>query len=325
MGFLKHGSDALLAASKRGAGRRLIGRAIGVCLAGALLALGGCGFFGGDTEGGVRETQFEDSFIAAKVNGRPIYNEDVRAFAVTTGRIEDGQELAADSPEYQLALHDLITERLFALEAESRGLDRDPEVRRQLDAARERILASAIFRDIDEKATDQQTIERLYRENARALGEIQEVHIRHIQFDTREAALAARRRLDEGEQFERLAFELSRDRETGPEGGELGWRAVDDLEDGIRQAAESAASGEVAGPVQSTVGWHLLQIVDRRQRGAPSLAQLREQIVEWQRWQETNRLRERLEGTARIEIAAERTVGVEGAGDAQEPPDRPQA
>lgn len=282
----------------------------------ALAALAGCGR---SNEGGVTRTQFDDTFIAAKINGRPIYQEDVRDFAVRSGRIREGEELSPDSDVYHLALEDLITERLFAREAEARGLDRDPEVRRRLDAARERILADAVYSEIEERVTDPDNIRRLYERNVREMGDVQEVLLRHIQFDTRESAAAAKRRLGEGERFEVLALQLSRDRETGTEGGELGWIAVDDLPDGIRQAVEGARVNEVTDPVRSDLGWHLLQVTDRRARGAPTLAQIRQQIIDHQRFEEVQRLRERLEGQVRIEIAAERPPG-EAPDAGMEPP-----
>jgi len=270
----------------------------------AALAAGGLAGCSESDSGGVRETRFSDNSIAAKVNGRPIYQEDVRAFAVRERRIRDGEELTPGSDVYHLALQDLITQRLFAREAETRGLDRDPDVRRALEAERERILANAVYAEIEERATDDDTIEREYRQTVRRLGETPEVLLRHIQFDTREAASAAMRRLNDGEQFEVLAFQLSRDARTRGEGGDLGWAIVDSLPDGFRQAVDSHRVGEVAGPIQTELGWHLVQIRDRRQRGAPTLAALREQIVDHLRFEGVESLRERLQGQVRIEIAA---------------------
>lgn len=254
--------------------------------------------------GGVRETRFSDNSIAAKVNGRPIYHEDVRDFAVRNGRIREGEELTPGSDIYHMALQDLITQRLFAREAEARGLDRDPDIRRALDAARERILASAIYAEIEERATDPDTIERRYKQTVRQIGETPEVLLRHIQLDTREAAAAALRRINEGERFENVAFQVSRDIRTRAEGGDLGWALVDSLPDGFRQAVDSHRVGDVAGPVQTELGWHVLQIRDRRTRSAPSLASLREDIVNHLRFEGVESLRDRLEGQVRIEIAA---------------------
>ncbi|MDX2236472.1 MAG: peptidylprolyl isomerase [Hyphomonadaceae bacterium] len=264
-----------------------------------------------------------DPVVAATVDGAPIYREDVRAYAVERNYAQDGEDLPEDSDAYHLALQELIERKLFAAEAERRGLDRDAEVRRAIAIAREQVLARAIMREIDDAATDPDTLDRLYRENARALGQPTEVHLRHIQFESREAALAAKRRLDQGERFAALAFELSTDRISGSEGGDLGYALLDNLPDGLRETAESTPVGAIGGPVRSEVGWHLVLLEDRRERGQPSFADLRDQMVDWLRFQETNRLRARLEGRARVELRSAPEPGMAPAGDVTAPEDAP--
>ncbi|MET0182290.1 MAG: peptidyl-prolyl cis-trans isomerase, partial [Caulobacterales bacterium] len=255
-----------------------------------------------------------DPVVAASVNGRPIYIEDVRTYAVQRGLLQEGEDLDANSDAFFVALEEMIEVRLFATEAESRGLDREPDIRRRLQLARERVLATAIYEELQQKASDPRAVERAYRENASRLGEGQEVHLRHIQFESRDAALAAKRRLDNGERFEALAFEVSTDRATAAEGGELGFRAVESLPEPIRQLTENMAVGEVGGPVRTDVGWHLIRVEDRRERGVPSLEELRPQIINWMLFQESQQLRERLEKDARIERLREPDGGVEEPG-----------
>ncbi len=283
-----------------------------------VFTLAGCGLgrdSGGDGAG------ITDPIVAATVNGRPIYTEDVRSHAVVLGLLEEGQDLDANSDAFYFALEELIQMRLFAMEAEARGLDREAHVRRQLEIARERVLAGAIYEELDTRATDPEAIERLYRENASRLGQGQEIHLRHMQFETREAAEAAKRRLDQGERFEALAFELSTDRATAPDGGDLGFRAVSDLAPPIREAADAANVGDVAGPVEYSGAWHVIRIEDRRERGVPSLETLRPRIVNWLRFQEISQLHERLARDARIERLREPEVAMEPGGDVDAPAD----
>ncbi|MBI3438161.1 MAG: peptidylprolyl isomerase, partial [Proteobacteria bacterium] len=270
------------------------------------LGLAGCGLGRDQTgdNGSVR-----NPIVAATVNGRPIYVEDVRAHAVARGLLQEGQDLDANSDAFYFALEELIQVRLFAMEAEARGLDRQPDVRRQLENAREQVLAQAVYEEIDERATNQQAIERLYNENTARLGQGQEVHLRHIQFDTREAADAAKRRLDRGERFEALAFELSTDRDSAADGGDMDWGAVSDLNAGFRQATEHANVGDLVGPVQVDGKWELIRVEDRRERGVPSLETLRPRIIDWLRFQEITQLQERLERNARIERLREPEQG----------------
>jgi peptidyl-prolyl cis-trans isomerase C len=286
--------------------------------AGLMLVLAGCGL--GQDNGGETGT-ISDPVVAAKVNGQPIYVEDVRTRAVQAGRLQEGEDLNADSDAFYQTLEELIQFRLFSLEAEARGLDRQPDIRRRLEAARERVLAASIYEEIDRKATDPNEIERLYRENASRLGQGQEVHLRHIQFDTREAADAAKRRLDAGERFEALAFELSTDRDTAADGGDLGFRAVSDLTQGVRDQVEHTNVGQVFGPIQVESTWQLIRVEDRRERGVPSLETLRPRIIEWLRFQQISELQERLERDARIERLREQPQPADTGGDVTPPAD----
>src|SRR5262249_9005802 len=153
-------------------------------------------------------------------------------------------DLDANSDAFYLTLEELIQFRLFSMEAEARGLDHDADVRRQLEAAREQTLASAIYDEIDAHANDPAQVARLYRENTSQLDQGQEIRLRDIQFESMEAAQAAKRRLDSGERFESLAYELSRDPQSGADGGDLGFRSVSDLTSNVRQAVMAAPVGQ---------------------------------------------------------------------------------
>ncbi len=288
----------------------------------AVLTLASCGLgrdSGGDGEGGT------DPIVAATVNGRPIYVEDVRTYAVARGWLRETEDLDANSDAFYLALEELIQMRLFAMEAEARGLDRRTDVRRQIENARERVLAASIYEEIDARATDPEAIERLYRENASRLGQGEEVHLRHIVFPTREAADQAKRRLDQGERFEVVAFEQN----TSGDGGDLGFRSLSDLTTTMRQEVESTTIGNLIGPLELDSQWHIFQLLDRRAVGVQSLETIRPQIINWLRYQEVMQLQERLERDARIERLRQPEAGIEpggevtAPGDAAPPPARP--
>jgi len=288
------------------------------CAAGGMaigLVLSGCGL-GQGPQSDQGDQTITNPVIAATVNGRPIYVEDVRSYAVQRGLLQEGQDLDANSDAFYFALEELIQFRLFAMEAESRGLDREPDVHRRLENARERVLAAAIYDEIDQKANDPAEIERLYRENSGRLGQGQEVHLRHIQFDSKEAADAAKRRLDHGERFEALAFELSTDRATAADGGDMGFVSANDLAQPIRDLEEHTNVGQIGGPVQVDNTWHLIRVDDRRDVGAPSLEELRPRIIQWLRFKEISELQERLERNARIE---RRRGAPDGGGGEAEP------
>ncbi|TPW03837.1 MAG: peptidyl-prolyl cis-trans isomerase C, partial [Alphaproteobacteria bacterium] len=196
-----------------------------------------------------------DPIVAATVNGKPIYISDVEAEATVRGIIREGEELDAGADEFFQVLEDLIETRLFAMEAEKRQIDRNADVRHRLERARELILAGALNDQIRDTALDESAVERMYREQVRLLRNGREVHVRQIVLGGKEAAAAAKRRLDAGEAFEALAYELSLDRSTATEGGDMGFQLPESLPDGLREAAGATPVGQIAGPIQTTQGW----------------------------------------------------------------------
>lgn len=269
------------------------------------MGLAACGRKGGDHAA----PSISDPIVAATVNGKPIYVSDVQSEAVERGLIREGEELDEGSDQFYQILEDLIETRLFSMEAESRQLDRNADVRHRVERARELILAGALNDQIQQTAIDEDSIAKMYKEQIRVLRSSREVHLREMVFDSREAATAAKRRLDNGEAFEALAYQLSVDRRTAAEGGDMGWVIPEQLPEVLRSPASSTAVGQTNGPFQSDKGWMLLKVEDRREEAPPSLAALRPQIERWLMFEEQRKLVEQLKSKAKIERLVEQNKG----------------
>ena len=272
--------------------------------------LSGCGI-------GARHGRQKDAastaapIVAATVNGKPIYISDVEAEATVRGMIREGEDFDPTSDQFYQILEDLIETRLFAMEAEKQQLDRNADVRHRLERARELILAGALNDQIRDTALDEAAVERMYRDQVRLLRSGREVHVRDAVFATKEAAQAAKRRLDAGgTTFEELAYDLSIDRVTGAEGGDMGFVLPETMGDGMKEAANGTAVGQVAGPFQATGGWHLLKVEERREEAPPSIESLRPKIEQWLMFEEQRRLVEKLKSQARIERIIDENGGV---------------
>jgi peptidyl-prolyl cis-trans isomerase C len=247
------------------------------------------------------KSSIDDPIVAATVNGKPIYITDVESEAVVRGVLRSGEELDENSDSFYQILEDLIERRLFSIEAESRQLDRSDEVRRRLERAREVILEGALNEQLRQTALDSEAIEKMYKENARLLKNDRTVHARHIMLPTKDSALAAKRRLSLGEGFEALAYEVSIDRDSAAEGGDLGFILPEQMPDGFREALTSTPIGQVTEPVQTQFGWHLIKIDERREEAPPSLERMRPQIERWLMFQQQRQLIAKLKTEARIE------------------------
>ena len=282
------------------------------------LALVACGPAQTPLTEGARGPGLEDEQVVARVNGRPIYEEDVLVEAIGRGLIREGEELDQKSSVYQQLLDDLIETKLLAFEAEARRLDRSMDARRRLDIARERILASVLNEEVATKAVKESAIQRMYRSQIDLLGQGREIRARRIVLASEDAALAAKRRLETGESFEALAYEISIDRVTAADGGDLGFFLLESTPDPIRNALQEGRVKQILGPIKTDEGWQILRIDERRETAPPSLDLLRPKIVEWLMFDEQRQLVEKLRRSARIEklIDTPPSIGAPGSADA---------
>jgi len=80
----------------------------------------------------------------------------------------------------------------------------------------------------------------------------------------REQLLEIRERILKGERFSTLAVAYSEDRASASKGGELGFRSRDELVKSFADVAFNLRDGQVSQIVESEYGFHLIQMIERR-------------------------------------------------------------
>lgn len=95
----------------------------------------------------------------------------------------------------------------------------------------------------------------------------------HILVGTEEEANAVLGRLDSGEDFGALATELSTDTQSGLSGGDLGCTAPASYVTEFADTTLDAEIGAVAGPVETTYGFHLIRVDSRTEATLDELKQ----------------------------------------------------
>ena len=130
--------------------------------------------------------------------------------------------------------------------------------------------------------------------------QVEHVSARHILVATREEADALLDELANGADFSTLAVIHSRDRSTRPAGGELGWfpRGLLTMPE-VEEAAFNLQPGEVSGPIESTLGFHVLEVLGREDRPLVGETLTTYRVAAVERWLTEQRQR------AEIEIFAE--------------------
>ncbi len=133
---------------------------------------------------------------------------------------------------------------------------------------------------LERAAPSEEEVKRYYDDHPEEFTREEEVHARHILVmvddDTSEGAAkqkidAARRRLEAGEEFAKVAAEVSEDASNKDRGGDLGYFGRGRMVKPFEEAAFSAVEKALVGPVRTDFGWHLLEVLDRRPGGRTPL------------------------------------------------------
>ncbi len=95
-----------------------------------------------------------------------------------------------------------------------------------------------------------------------------------IMTDAQAQALAAnlRARVLAGEDFGELAQEYSEDIGSAQEGGELGWTTPGQMVPEFEATVQKTPVGEIAEPVRTQFGWHIIKVEGRRDEDMSDLA-----------------------------------------------------
>lgn len=88
----------------------------------------------------------------------------------------------------------------------------------------------------------------------------EQVHARHILLDKEEDAQAALERIQKGEDFAKVAQEVSTDTATKEKGGDLGWFPRGQMLAEFEDAAFALKPGEVSGVVHTAYGYHIIKL-----------------------------------------------------------------
>lgn len=107
---------------------------------------------------------------------------------------------------------------------------------------------------------------------------VDQTHARHILIRVNEQTSEAdgkarierlKDRLDTGAKFDELA-KLNSDDASAQKGGDLGWLSPGDTVAEFQDAMNKLAVNEISGPVRTSFGWHLIQVLERRKQDVTS-------------------------------------------------------
>ncbi len=218
--------------------------------------------------------------IVAKVNEQEI---TLPEFQRSLARREQGTTAADYEALAASELDTMIEQLLIEQGAAQMGLTvTDAAIEEEFQANRAQVaddavwnqwLTANLFSEDEFRAMLQSALlTRAVRDtlSTQAASEVTQVHARHILVNTQAEAEAVLARLQSGEDFGALAAEVSNDVTTKDSGGDLGWFIREDLPftPELADVALQLQPGQIAGPIPTQLGYHIIQTLEVGQREA---------------------------------------------------------
>lgn len=235
--------------------------------------------------------------VLAKVDGADITDEDVKTALEDLGSALPGQMDPTQRESYVLDY--LIDAKLLAKQAEKDKFGTGAEFERRMAYYRDKVMMEGLLSKIAKEAGSDAAMRKVYDEAKAAQKPEEEINARHILVPTEDEAKKVVERLKKGEDFAKLADEVSKD--PGSKGGELGWFTKDKMVPEFADAAFKLDKGKVSEPVKSQFGWHVIRLEDKRQKAFPEFDAVKDQIARFVVQKAQAELITKLRGEAKVE------------------------
>jgi peptidyl-prolyl cis-trans isomerase C len=214
---------------------------------------------------------YDADTVLATVNGETITLGHVIALS---DRLPPQYQQLPDAVLMDGLLDQIVDQQLLAT-AQSASPDSDPlGVKLHLDNERRGALATLAAAAAVEGVVDDAKVQAAYDAQVAEFKPAPEFSAAHILVDSEEKAKALKAELDGGADFAELAKANSSDG-SAASGGDLGWFGLGQMVPEFEAAVTGMEVGQVAGPVQTQFGWHLIRLNDKRETTPPALDEAR--------------------------------------------------
>ena len=206
----------------------------------------------------------------------------------------EAQKQIQEKPELKTSLvRDILLKKAIAMKARKEGYDKKPEYREKLsylvdDFLAQEFLSRVVLADIKISEEDMQ---KYYKEHEKDFQLTESVKARHIfvqipakstddeKAAARKKAEEALARLKKGDDFAKLAAELSEDADSAKKGGALGLLIPGKTNsEEFEKAAFALKTGEISGIVQSPFGFHIIKADEKTDKRIASFDEAKSYI-----------------------------------------------
>lgn len=207
---------------------------------------------------------------------------------VTAGEVEIAQEdlqqstaSMTDAQRRDYALNYLIDLKIAANAAEKEKVGDSDDFKRRMAYLRDRALMEELLQRTAKAAVTDEAMRKLYDDTVKNLKPEPEVRASHILVKTEDEAKKVEERLAKGEDFAKIATEVSTDPGSAKQGGDLGFFGKGQMVPAFDEAAFKLEPNVVSQPVKTQFGFHVIKVTEKRERPVPTFEQVKPQIEQY--------------------------------------------
>jgi len=197
--------------------------------------------------------------------------------AMLKQRLQQGQP---DSPELRNAVREeLNTRELLAREAKKANLDKNADIKTQMDLASQTVLVGAFVADwVKKNPIPEAELRKEYDVIKTQIGD-KEYHVKHILVEKEDEAKDIIVQLQKGAKFDELAKARSKDPGSKDKGGDLDWNAPAGFVKPYSDAMVATPKGKFSTvPVQTQFGYHVIMVDEIREAKVPPFDEVKPQL-----------------------------------------------
>jgi peptidyl-prolyl cis-trans isomerase C len=227
----------------------------------------------------------QDDPVVAKINGTEIHQSDLATAEEEAGQLPPMSPNAKRDYLVQFMADVLLVSKA----AEDKKMADTPEFKRKFAFTRNKLLMEQLLQTTAKAALTEKAMHEVYDEAIKQMGQEQEVHARHILIraatgdekaskDAEDKIKAVIARLKKGEDFAKIAAEVTEDPSGKANGGDLGYFGKEQMVPEFSEVAFKLDKGQISEPVKTQFGWHVLKVEDKRAKTPPKFEDVKPQI-----------------------------------------------